>query len=692
MAWGYVVPMTLVSVLSDFFTTNVDPADALPSRYNYGLVLVSYLVASLASYTFLQFAGRIVELGQSVARYAWLAAGAVMMGVGIWAMHFVGMLAYVLPIPVAYEIVPTALSVAPAVLAAAVALSIVARPAVSTRRLLIGGTLMGAGIGAMHYGGMEAMSVSALVRYDPTLFATSIVAAVVLSILALQVRFWVGTSRVPKSGSSASTTSNAIREIVSALILGFAVTAMHYIAMASTYCFANKGSDSLFFLDARLFAGVTTVIASLVLLLAIAAVGFDRRMKAEIAMRRQADANVAAEMERLGSVFRAAGAGILMLDRDARVILANQHVLDSLRKTTAEVVGHAYAELMAGGLDAGVIASWQRAAGAEHLKPVEFDIRTAGAGGTKRIHHITANPIQDEAGLLRYIVLIGVDDTERRMGEIRLFDSARLANLGEMATGMAHEINQPLAVIRMGAESLLEELDCSEAQADPASLIELVRLKLERIAKQAERASNLVGELRTVARKPTNVPLPFDVTEAARVGADLLQEQLRAARIAFTTDLQPTGLMALGEASRLQQVIINLALNARDAVLERQSPTLAGPLGHITLRVAQDEAGGAVLIVEDDGPGIPEHVLARLFEPFFTTKPTGKGTGLGLSISYDIVKRMGGDITAENRSEGGARFRIVFPPASGEPSSDPPQGSLGQPMTAVLGMQPAFAG
>ena len=686
MAWGYVVPMTLASALSDFFTTNVDPADALPSRYNYGLVLVSYLVASLASYTFLQFAGRIVELGQSVARYAWLAAGAVMMGVGIWAMHFVGMLAYVLPIPVAYEIVPTALSVAPAVLAAAVALSIVARPAVSTRRLLIGGTLMGAGIGAMHYGGMEAMSVSALVRYDPTLFATSIVAAVVLSILALQVRFWVGTSRVSKSGTpSASTTSNTVREIVSALILGFAVTAMHYIAMASTYCFANKGSDSLFFLDARLFAGVTTVIASLVLLLAIAAVGFDRRMKAEIAMRRQADANVAAEMERLGSVFRAAGAGILMLDRDARVILANQHVLDSLHKTTTEVVGHAYAELMAGGLDASVIASWQRAAGTEHLKPVEFDIRTAGAGGTKRIHHITANPIQDEAGRLRYIVLIGVDDTERRMGEIRLFDSARLANLGEMATGMAHEINQPLAVIRMGAESLLEELDCSEAQADPASLVELVRLKLERIAKQAERASNLVGELRTVARKPTNVPLPFDVTEAARVGADLLQEQLRAARIAFTIDLPPTGLMALGEASRLQQVIINLALNARDAVLERQSPPVAGPLGHITLRVAADEAGGAVLIVEDDGPGIPEHVLARLFEPFFTTKPTGKGTGLGLSISYDIVKRMGGDIAAENRPEGGARFRIVFPPVPAEPSSD------AAPVAASLGVQPAFA-
>jgi PAS domain S-box-containing protein len=681
--------MILAGILSDFFTTSIDPADALPSRYNYVLVLISYLVASLASYTFLQFAGRIIELRQSVARFAWLAAGAAMMGVGIWAMHFVGMLAYVLPIPVAYDIVPTALSVVPAVLAAAVALHVVARPAVSTRRLLIGGTLMGAGIGVMHYGGMAAMNVNALVRYDPTLFVTSVVAAVGLSILALQLRFWVGRGhRASADTPSTGPRSSPGQEIVSALILGFAVTAMHYIAMASTYCFANPGSASGFFLDARLFAGVTTVIASLVLLMAIAAFGFDRRMKVEIAMRRQADANVAAEMERLNSVFQAAGAGILMLDRDAHVILANQHVLDALRQTAADVVGRPYGEVMAGGLEAGVVERWQSAAGSERLKPVEFDIRSAGADGQKRIHHITANPVQDDEGRLRYIVLIGVDDTERRMGEIRLFDSARLANLGEMATGMAHEINQPLAVIRMAAESLLEELDTPEATADPVSVFDLLKAKLERIVNQSARASALVGELRSVARKPTNKSLPFDVADAARVGADLLQEQLRAARIKLAVDLPPPGLMVSGEASRLQQVILNLALNARDALLERASPPAAGTLGNIALRVSADQAGGALLIVEDDGPGIPEHVLPRLFEPFFTTKPTGKGTGLGLSISYDIIKRMAGTITAENRREGGARFRVAFPPVKA-PNDPTPDAELPAPLASASAHQPA---
>ena len=170
----------------------------------------------------------------------------------------------------------------------------------------------------------------------------------------------------------------------------------------------------------------------------------------------------------------------------------------------------------------------------------------------------------------------------------------------------------------------------------------------------------------------------------------MLQEQLRAARIAFTIDLPPTGLMALGEASRLQQVIINLALNARDAVLERQSPPwpgLSAILRFVSLRMRQAAPCSSSRMTV---PGIPEHVLARLFEPFFTTKPTGKGTGLGLSISYDIVKRMGGDITAENRPEGGARFRIASSRRSRSslPAMLRPRGRSGNRRRTLEGSRP----
>ena len=264
-------------ILSHFFALNVDPSQAMPGTYNYGLVLLSYLVAALGSYAFLQFATRIVELRQA-RRSSRLAVGAIAMGSGIWAMHFIGMLAHILPIPVSYDPGITALSIVPAILAAAIALHVVARPVVTTARLLIGGTLMGAGIGAMHYTGMSAMQLNALVRYDPTLFAASIVVAVGLAILALQVREWISRMHARRLGR--------VREMVGALILGFAVTAMHYTAMASTYCFAATGGQkSVPDLDESTFAAAIALIVSLVLMLAIVAVIFDRRVALEASMR-----------------------------------------------------------------------------------------------------------------------------------------------------------------------------------------------------------------------------------------------------------------------------------------------------------------------------------------------------------------------------------------------------------------------
>jgi len=281
--------------LSNYFALNIDPSQALPETYNYGLVLLSYLVAVLGSYAFLQFATRIAELRDAGLRYSWLVIGAIAMGGGIWAMHFIGMLAHILPIPVAYDPWITALSIVPAILGAGVALHVVARPVITTSRLLIGGTLMGAGIGAMHYTGMMAMQLNALVRYDPTLFAASIVVAVLLAVLALQVRQVISKLNLSRFG--------AVRDGVGALIMGFAVTAMHYTAMASTYCFATPGPLRTP-VDHSVFAGVTALIASLVLLLTIVAVMFDRRVAQEASSHRRTSEQLmqAQKMEAVGQL------------------------------------------------------------------------------------------------------------------------------------------------------------------------------------------------------------------------------------------------------------------------------------------------------------------------------------------------------------------------------------------------------
>ncbi|HZQ01469.1 MAG TPA: MHYT domain-containing protein [Reyranella sp.] len=283
--------------LSNFFALDANPSQALPETYSLTLVVLSYLVASLGGYAFLQFARRIAELQGGRGRYAWMAGGALAMGAGIWAMHFIGMLAFVLPIPVSYEAGLTALSMVPAILGAAVALHVVARPVVSTTRLLIGGTLMGAGIGAMHYTGMSAVELNAMVRYDPGLFVASIVVAVLLSVAALQVRHWLSLLGSRGIGRA--------RDVVGAMILGLAVTAMHYTAMASTFCYATTTeAPPVLGLDHSVFAGVTAIIATLVLITAIVTVVFDRRVAQETSSHRRTSEQLfqAQKMEAVGQL------------------------------------------------------------------------------------------------------------------------------------------------------------------------------------------------------------------------------------------------------------------------------------------------------------------------------------------------------------------------------------------------------
>ena len=372
-------------------------------------------------------------------------------------------------------------------------------------------------------------------------------------------------------------------------------------------------------------------------------------------------------MTLLSSIFQSTGAHIMMLDRDERVVLANQAVRSVLTMSESELAGLSYRAIPQPGLDTRVVERWRAASGDDKLDSVECEETMTDGAGKTHILRVTANPVQDEQGILRYIVLIGVDDTQRRQAEIRLFDASRLANLGEMASGVAHEINQPLAVIRLAAESVAEELEEGpDVDKIPAELLAFFKQKLERIAAQTERASGIIRDLRTVARQPGNVAHPFDLAEAVRVGCDLLQEQMRLNRVRFELNLPTPGPRVMGEAGRLQQVVINLVNNARDALVERGPAPESGQVGVIAVSVKIDPLTRRVmLLVEDDGPGIPPQVLPRLFEPFFTTKPVGKGTGLGLSISYDIVHRMGGEMSAENRPEGGARFKIGFPPAIG---------------------------
>ena len=221
--------------------------------------------------------------------------------------------------------------------------------------------------------------------------------------------------------------------------------------------------------------------------------------------------------------------------------------------------------------------------------------------------------------------------------------------VGEMAGTMAHEISQPLQVINLSCMLAREELAASGLDAQ-----EFVDSKLERIGQQVEQASRIVGDLRAYVRgTATEAPRPFDPNEAVRRAIDLTDHGVREAGMTLIERLADPLPTVVGDIGRLEQVLVNLMNNARDAggrSLELSTDTLHD--GNITwVRIA----------VEDSGSGIPPEILSQLFHSFVTTKPRGKGTGLGLRICRRILEEMGGRISAGNREAGGARFEILLP-------------------------------
>ena len=245
-----------------------------------------------------------------------------------------------------------------------------------------------------------------------------------------------------------------------------------------------------------------------------------------------------------------------------------------------------------------------------------------------------------------------LEGDDRREAEARLLQMSKLVTLGEMATGMAHELNQPLNVLRLAIDNLRFLLD----RQGLALLDEdYVRAKLDRIAEQITRAARLVDHVRVVGRRPSREPAPFVLAEALDQTASLVREQLRLVEINLAVIIEAGArtIKVRGGIELLDQALLNLIVNARDAILERRERDPACPAGGVTIGVGC-QAGGriALIAVDDTGAGIPEHVMPRLFEPFFTTKPAGKGTGLGLAIVAGIVRDMGGMITAENTGQG----------------------------------------
>lgn len=280
------------------------------------------------------------------------------------------------------------------------------------------------------------------------------------------------------------------------------------------------------------------------------------------------------------------------------------------------------------------------------------DLRISKKGGKLRHYELIASPLKTSITGERNVLLFKRDVTLEKEYQAQFYQAEKMATVGILAAGVAHEINNPLTAISGFAEGLRRRLGRIRGQVDD-DMYDDFEEYTDTIIKECLRCRDIVRSLLTFSRPVASSLQPVDLNHCIEDTLFILKHHFKEQhKITVTTDLHADLPMIKGDESQLKQVIINLLTNALDATDEG---------GTIRIKTFPEEDGGAGLIVEDSGCGIPQDLQDRLFEPFFTTKPAGKGIGIGLSTCYSIVKNHNGEISVSSEEGKGSSFYVRIP-------------------------------
>jgi len=354
-------------------------------------------------------------------------------------------------------------------------------------------------------------------------------------------------------------------------------------------------------------------------------------------VQRQLEQVVALQQHSEG-ILESSPAGIAVVDSEDRVVSANLAFASLVGRARPEIVGRPFAS----SLDIGQLPS-----------PGDPALGVSCHDALERLRHVEVSVAWlRSAGVDRRRVVIVQDVTDRLAMEQALKEKDRLASLGVLAAGVAHEVNTPLTGISSYAQMLLADT----ADDDPR------RQLLEKVERQTFRASRIVSNLLEFARKPGRERKQIDLGPLLQETVELLRERMAAKKARLEWHPPRTKTLVLGSEGELQQIFTNLLLNAVDAM---------APAGGGTIRLrANEEEGQIRVVVEDEGPGVPADLGDSIFQPFVSSKRGQGGTGLGLSICYSIVDQHGGRIRFENLRPRGCRFTVELPALEIESTPD----------------------
>jgi PAS domain S-box-containing protein len=641
---------------------------AMTGSYDYGEVARSVLIAIAASYAALDLAGRVTAASGRI-RLAWLGCGATAMGIGIWAMHFKGMLAFHLPVSVEYQWPTVLASLLVAILASAVALYVASRQHMGRVEALTGSLIMGGGIAGMHYIGMAAMRLPAITRFSPLLVTFSILFAILFSLVALLMAFDLREE----------TKWTVPRRLGSAIVMGGAISAMHYTGMAAASFIPASPPDLFHAVGISPVANNGIAIVTLIVIMAaMVTSSVERRAAAGVQrLNQELERRVAERTLQLEAVNQALRKEIAERERAQEAVRRSEDrlrlvvdtlpamVWSKLPEGSADFLNQRFREYTGFTLEEGLGWGWRNAFHPEDRaeeewraafaagEPFEKEARLRRADGVYRWFLLRAAPLRDERGNVVKWYGTTTDIEDRRRAEEALQEAqdklahvTRTQAMGELAAAIAHEVNQPLTAIVTNAGFSLRQLKGSTANLDE------LRTAITEIVNDATRASAVISRIRGLLAKGSPRRMELDINKVIQEVITLLRNELTRNRVSLRTDFASNLAPVSGDPVQLQQVLINLVVNAIEAMRLYTDRTR-----ELRIRSAKN-AHGILVQVQDSGPGIKPELADGIFEPFFTTK--AEGIGMGLAISRSIIESHGGQLSLVSASQG-TLFQFILP-------------------------------
>jgi PAS domain S-box-containing protein len=545
--------------------------------YDYGLVALSVLIAVMASHAALDLGGRITA-ARGWIRLVWLTTGATAMGIGIWSMHYVGMLAFTLPVPVLYDRPTVLLSLLPGVFASAVALFVVSRRSIGWLRGVAGGVVMGGGIATLHYTGMAAMRMQAMTRYSWPLLALSILFAIAFSLVSLWLTFLYRDC----------ITGGRLGKAASAVLMGMAVSVMHYTGMAAaSYVPTDAAPDS--------FRPVS------ISGLGIAGVGIVSLMVIEVALLTALVDELSKQRTLLDALFEQASEGLALLDAENRVQRVNREFTQIFGYTSEELVGRVLSDLIA----PGELREEEKSAMlAARGKRLEAEAVRLHKDGSRLVVSMLRVPVSLPGGkVVTYAIYRDITERKLTEGALRATTeqlralSARLTFVREeegarIARELHDELGSALSSLKWDLESIDKTLYDTDSQAYPPAFREKIMGMMGLIETTIATVKRIASELR-----PT---LLDDLGLAAAIEWQAQQFEGRAGIVCKVDSLVENTNLSLEQAAAVFRVFQEALTN----ILRHSRAT------RVNIMI-EEEGGEFILEVKDNGRGITKDEIGR---------------------------------------------------------------------------------